>query len=74
MPCRDWDEPLSSSNMNAVQNAKSDLKRVVQKNHLLARLLCEAGNLLIENNLNKNMSEELISWLERHNISDKENQ
>lgn len=30
MPCRDWDEPLSSSQMNEVQNAKSDLKRVVQ--------------------------------------------
>lgn len=69
MPCRDWDEPLSSDDMNAVQNAKSDLKRVVEKNHMLARLLCEAGNMLIKQGMNDKMSEELSDWLKKTQYS-----
>jgi hypothetical protein len=70
MPCRDYDLDNSLSEDERT-NLKTDIKKAKQRADDNARLLCEACQIITNNNLKDSMSKELSNWWWKHDKQDR---
>ena len=80
MPCRDWEDiPRVYGHGQATANSeigqyKTDIAKLKNQNHRLARLLCSACKLIVEAGVRDKMPKDLSEWWWAHDKADRKNQ
>jgi len=73
MPCRDYfDEDISKTEVR-IKHLKSDISKIREKRDSMARLLCEACEIIEKKGLIDKMSSELKHWKWAHDKADRKN-